>query len=170
MATRIDTVPNRPTAKPVLDYRIGAGIARVVLQTVSSDDQNLVLTGWAFLIDESGSPVLDPATAAPIATTDSTRTVHLSGVMAGTHSIHDDWCRYCPPGGKTIDADNLPEGWTTGHGAPTGTAEIGTGYYDLDSGLGYTFNQGCLDQVGTSFADALQGQIDAASKLAKLGF
>jgi hypothetical protein len=169
MATRIDTIPNRPAGKPVLDYEISAGYARVVLDKVSNDGSTLVLTGWAFQINTDGTPVLDPSTMAPIATLDSTRTVELSGVMAGTHTLYDGWCRYSPASQTTLTADNLPEGWTSGHGAPTATAAIGAGYYDLDSGLGYTFQQGCLDLVAQSFADALQGQINTAAKLATLG-
>lgn len=169
MTVRIDTIPNRPAGKPVFDYQISAGYARVVLAPVSNDGQNLVLTGWALLIHADGTPVLDPATGAPIATVDTTRTVHLDGVMAGTHSLYDDWCRYAPESQTTLDADTLPEGWTSGHGAPTGSADIGAGYYDLDSGLGYVYRQGNLDVIGTAFADALQGQIDSAKKLAAIG-
>lgn len=169
MATRIETIPNRPAGKPVFDYQITAGYVRVVLSQVSNNGDNLVLSGWALLIHADGTPVLDPATGAPIATVDTTRTVHLDGVMAGTHALYDDWCFYAPESQTTIDADNLPDGWTTGHGAPSSPAPLGAGYYDLDSGRGYVYRQGELDVIATAYADALQGQIDSAKKLAAIG-
>ncbi len=170
MSTLITTIPNRPAGKPVFDFQIAQGYARVVLSTVSNDGQNLVLTGWAYQIDSNGLPVLDPATGAPIATTDSPRTVSLSGILAGTHSLYDGWCKYTPDSQTTLTATTLPAGWTSGSGAPTGTPTYGTGYYDTTAGIGYVYVQGCLTQAAQSFADALQAQIDTAAKLATLGF
>lgn len=169
MSTPITTISNRPAGKPVFDFQITPGYCRVPLATVSNDGQNLVLNGWAYQIDANGVPVLDPATGAPIATTDSTRTVLLSGILAGTHSLYDGWCKYVPAASTTLDATNLPAGWTSGSGAPTGTPAYGTGYYDMDAGQGYTYQQGCLDCAAQSFADALEAQIDNAGKLAALG-
>lgn len=169
MSTLITTIPNRPANKPVFDFQIAQGYARTVLTPVSNDGENLVVTGWAYQIASDGTPELDPATAAPIATTDSTRTVHLSGIMAGTHSLYDGWVRYAPDAGTMLDASSLPAGWTTGSGTPTGTASYGAGYYDTASGLGYVYAQGCLTQIAQGFADALQAQIDTAAKLASLG-
>ena len=169
MSTLIDSIPNRPADKPVFDFQITQGLCRVVLVPVSNDGNNLVMTGWAYRIHEDGTPVLDDATASPIATTDSTRTVHLSGVMAGTHSLYDGWVRYVPDTQTVLDAETLPEGWTTGTGAPTDPAAYGAGYYDTASGLGYVYAQGCLTQAGQSVADALEAQSDTATKMAALG-
>ena len=169
MSTAITTIPNRPTGKPVFDFSITPGHCRVVLTTVSNDGQNLVLSGWAYQIDTNGVPVLDAATASPIATTDSQRTVALSGILAGTHSLYDGWCKYAPDSQTTLNASNLPAGWTSGSGAPSGTPAYGSGYYDTASGLGYTYQQGCLNQAAQSFADALESQIDTTAKLSSLG-
>lgn len=169
MSTLIDSIANRPTGKPVFDFQISQGLCRVVLATVSNDGQNLVVTGWAYRIQEDGTPVLDDATASPIATTDSTRTVHLSGVLAGTHSLYDGWVRYVPPTQEVVSDEALPDGWTTGAGKPTATAAYGAGYYDTAAGLGYVYAQGCLTQNAQSFADALEAQIDTAQKMAELG-
>jgi hypothetical protein len=169
MSTLIDSIPNRPADKPVFDFQITQGLCRVVLAPVSNDGDNLVVTGWAYRIESDGTPALDAATAAPIATTDSTRTIHLSGVMAGTHSLYDGWVRYVPPTQEVVNAENLPAGWTSGSGAPSGSASYGAGYYDTTEGLGYVYEQGCLVQAAQSFADALQAQIDTAAKLATLG-
>ena len=169
MSTLITTIANRPAGKPVFDFQIVPGYCRVPLATVSNDGLNLVLTGWAYQIDSNGVPVLDPATGAPTATTDSTRTVSLSGILAGTHSLYDGWCKYAPASGTTLDASNLPAGWTSGSGAPTGTPAYGTGYYDTAAGQGYTYQQGCLNSAAQSFADALEAQIDSAAKMAALG-
>lgn len=169
MSTAITTIPNRPTGKPVFDFSIIPGYCRVVLTTVSNDGQNLVLSGWAYQIDTNGVPVLDAAMAAPIATTDSTRTVALSGILAGTHSLYDGWCKYTPDSQTTIDAAHLPPGWTSGSAAPSGTPAYGTGYYDTTADQGWTYQQGCLNQAAQSFADALEQQIDTAAKLATMG-
>ncbi|MDE1907485.1 MAG: hypothetical protein KGH75_13655 [Rhodospirillales bacterium] len=169
MSTPITTIPNRPAGKPVFDFQILPGFCRVPLATVSNDGLNLVVTGWAYQIDSSGAPVLDPATGAPIATTDSTRTILLSGILAGTHSLYDGWCKYTPDSQTTLTATTLPTGWTSGSGAPTGTQAYGAGYYDTAAGQGWTYQQGCLDQAAQSFADALEAQIDNAAKLSALG-
>jgi len=163
------TVPNRPSGKPVFDFDIVPGVCRVELSTVSNDGQNLVLSGWAFQIDATGAPILSTATASPIATTDSSRTVALSGILAGTHRLYDGWCKYVPDSQTTIDATTLPAGWTSGSGAPSGTPAYGTGYYDTFAGQGWTYQQGCLNQAAQSFADALEAQIDTAAKLTALG-
>lgn len=169
MTTLITTIPNRPTGKPVFDFAIVPGYCRVVLSNTSNDGQSLVLSGWAYQIDASGSPVLDATTAAPIATTDSPRTVALSGILAGTHCLYDGWCKYAPASQTTINATTLPEDWTSGSGAPTTTPAYGSGYYDTAAEQGYTYQQGCLNQAAQSFADALEAQIDTTAKLASLG-
>lgn len=170
MSTPITTIPNRPAGKPVFDFQITQGYARVVLSPVSNDGQNLVLSGWAYQITDQGVPELDTATASPIATADSPRNVVLSGVLAGTHTLYDGWVRYVPDSQTVLDAQNLPAGWTSGSGAPTGEATYGAGYYDTAAGVGYVYTQGCLAQAAQSFAEALQAQIDTAAKLATLGF
>lgn len=163
------TIPNRPTGKPVFDFNIATGLCRVELSTVSNDGQNLVLSGWAFQIDATGAPVLSAATASPIATTDTPRTVALSGILAGTHCLYDGWCKYTPDSQTTIDSAHLPVGWTSGSVAPSGTAAYGAGYYDTVADQGYTYQQGCLNRNAQSFADALEAQIDNATKLAAIG-
>lgn len=169
MSTPNTNIPNRPSGKPAFDFNIVPGLCRVELSTVSNDGQNLVLSGWAFQIDATGSPVLSTTTASPIATTDSGRTVALSGILAGTHCLHDGWCKYAPDSQTTLNATNLPGGWTSGSGAPTGTPAYGSGYYDTAADQGYTYQQGCLNLAAQSFADALEAQIDTAAKLADLG-
>lgn len=169
MATPITTIPNRPEGKPVFDFDLGDALCRVVLTTTANDGQTLHLTGWAYLIDANGLPVLDAATAAPVATVDTPATVALSGIMAGTHSLYDAWVRYQVPAGTTLDANNLREGWTSGEGAPTGTPAYGTGYYDTVEQRGYIYAQGCLNAIAQARAEALAAQIDTASKLASLG-
>jgi hypothetical protein len=169
MSTVITTIPNRPASKPVFDFAIAPGYCRAVLSVVSNDGQNLVLSGWAYQIDASGNPVLDTATAAPIGTIDSTRTVHLSGILAGTHSLYDGWCKYIPDSQTTITATTLPEGWTSGSGVPTTTPTYGSGYYDTAADQPYTYQQGCLNVNAQSFADALEAQIDTTAKLASFG-
>lgn len=169
MSMPITTIPNRPSGKPVFDFAISQGFCRVPLSTVSNDGQNLVLSGWAYQIDTNGMPVLDPATATPIATTDTARTVYLSGILAGTHALYDGWCKYMPEGGVTINADSLPPDWTSGSGAPTGTAAYGAGYYDTAAGKGWTYRQGELNTQAQAVADALEAQLDTAQKLATLG-
>lgn len=169
MTTLISTIPNRPAGKPVFDFATTHGFARVVLTTTSNDGQNLLMSGWAYRIDELGQPVLDPATASPIATADGQRTVLLSGVLAGTHTLYDGWVHYTPDAGTTIDAGHLPDGWTSGSGAPSGASAYGTGYYDTAADQAWTYAQGCLTQVAQSFADALEAQVDTANKLAALG-
>jgi hypothetical protein len=169
MSTPITNIPNRPAGKPVFDFAITPGYCRAVLSTVSNDGQNLVLSGWAFQIDASGNPVLDAATVAPIGTTDSTRTVHLSGILAGTHCLYDGWCKYVPDSQTTISATTLPEGWISGNGAPTTTPAYGSGYYDTAANQPYMYQQGCLNVNAQSFADALEAQIDTTAKLASFG-
>lgn len=169
MSQIINTIVNRPAGKPVFDFTITAGIARVVLTPVSNDGQNLVMTGWAYCINQDGTPLLDPATAAPIATTDSNHTVHLSGVLAGTHALYDGWVKYVPESGEVIHDNPLPDGWTSGSGKPTASASVGDRYYDTAGGIPYVYAQGCLLQAAQSFADALEAQIDTAEKLAILG-
>lgn len=169
MSTPNNTIPNRPAGKPIFDFTIAAGYARVPLTTVSNDGQALVVTGWAYQITDQGVPVLADATAAPIATTDGNNTIALSGVMIGTHTLYDGWVKYVPPAGQTIDAENLPPGWTSGSGAPTGTPAYGTGYYDTAGDQGWVYTQGELPRVAQGYADALQAQIDTAAKLAALG-
>ena len=168
-ATPITTIPNRPAGKPVFDFQITAGYARVPLATVSNDGQTLVMSGSAHQIDANGVPVLETATGSPIRTADGTNSVLLSGIMAGTHTLYDGWCKYIPPAGTTISANNLPAGWTSGSGAPTGTPAYGTGYYDTAGDQGWVYTQGCLAAIAQGFADALQAQIDTAAKLAALG-
>lgn len=170
MSTPVTNIPNRPVGKPVFDFDIGNGdYARVVLSTVSNNGQNLVLSGWAYVIDANGVPVLDAATAAPTATADGTNTVVLSGVLAGTHTLYDGWCKYMPPAGTTIDANTLPAGWTSGSGAPTGTPSYGTGYYDTAADQPWMYTEGMLHAIGRGYADQLAAQIDTAAKLAALG-
>jgi hypothetical protein len=169
MSTIIDTIPNRPAGKPVFDFTTAHGFARVPLATVSNDSHNLVVAGWAYAIDAQGLPVLDPATAAPIATQDGQRSVQLSGVLAGTHALYDAWVRYVPDAGTTIDAGHLPDGWSSGSGDPTGMPAYGAGYFDTTAGKAWIYAQGCLTQAAQSFADALEMQIDTAAKLADLG-
>lgn len=169
MSTPITTIPNRPANKPIFDFQISQGYARVVLSTVSNDGKRLVMSGWALQIDDTGTPVLAAATGAPEATTDSTRTIELSGILAGTHCLYDGWVKYVPDSQTTLDASNLPAGWTSGSGAPTGTASYGAGYYDTAAGQGYVYTQGCLTQAAQSFADALEAQITTDQKLALLG-
>ena len=168
-ATPVTNIPNRPAGKPVFDFAIGSDTCRVVLSTVSNDGQSLQLSGWGYLIDASGLPVLDLVTATPTATVDTPHTVALSGVMAGTHTLYDGWCKYAPASGTGIDAENLPAGWTSGAGAPTGTPAYGAGYYDTTAGQGWVYTQGCMNAIGESIANALAAQIDTASKLAALG-
>lgn len=171
MSTPISTIPNRPAGKPVFDFQIAQGYARVVLATVSNDGARLVMSGWALQIDDTGMPVLSATTGAPEATPDSTRTIELSGVLAGTHTLYDGWARYVPDSQTTLSASNLPAGWTTGSGAPAGTpaSGYGAGYYDTAAGIGYVYTQGCLTQAAQSFADALEAQITTDQKLAQLG-
>lgn len=171
-ATPITTIPNRPAGKPVFDFQVGAGYARVPLTTISNDGMTLVVSGWAYLIDASGVPVLDPATAAPTATADGQNSIALSGVLTGTHTLYDGWTKYVPASGQTIDAGHLPEGWTSGSGAPAMPDPIpayDTGYYDTTADQGYVWSQGELTRVSQGYADALQAQIDTAAKLAALG-
>ena len=165
-ATPVTTIPNRPAGKPVFDFAIGDSLCRVVLTTTSNDGETLHMTGWAYLIDTAGKPVLDAATAAPVATTDVPKTVALSGVMAGTHCLYDDWVRYTA---NPVDAGSLPQGWTSGAGEPTGTPAYGSGYYDTAAERGYVYAQGCFNVIGESLANALAAQIDTAAKLTALG-
>ena len=169
MTTQITTIPNRPAGKPVFDFQTAHGLARVPLATVSNDGQNLVMSGWAYEIDAQGLPILDPVTGAPTATQDGTRTVALSGVLAGTHSLYDGWVQFMPQDTTPISATTLPEGWTSGAAAPTGTPAYDTKYYDTTADKPYVYAQGCLVQAAQSFADALDAQIDTAAKLANLG-
>jgi hypothetical protein len=171
-ATPVTTIPNRPTGKPIFDFQIGSGYCRAALSTVSNDGASLVVSGWAYLIDTNGLPVLDPVTATVTGTSDSTNTIALSGVMSGTHSLYDGWCKYVPASGQAIDADNLPEGWTGGSGdpaTPDPAPAYGTGYYDTAAQQGWTWNQGELTRVASGYANALAAQIDTAAKLAALG-
>lgn len=169
MSTPNITITNRPAGKPVFDFNITQGLCRVELVTVSNDGQTLVLSGWGFRIDSEGQPMLSAATASPIATMDSIRTVELSGILAGTRSLYDGWCKYAPDSQTTIDAASLPDGWTSGSTGPTGTPAYGTGYYDTASDQGWTYQQGCLNAQAKAIADALEAQIDTAQKLATLG-
>lgn len=170
MSTPVTTIPNRPAGKPVFDFQMDNGdYARVVLSTVSNDGQCLVLSGWAYVIDATGVPILDATTAAPTATADGANTVALSGVLAGTHTLYDGWCKYMPASGETINAQNLPAGWTSGSGAPTGTPAYGTGYYDTAADQPWMFTEGLLNAIGRGYADQLAAQIDTAAKLAALG-
>lgn len=169
-ATPITTIPNRPAGKPVFDFQLDGGqYARVPLTTVSNDGQALVVSGWAYLIDANGLPELDSATATPTATADGSNSIALSGVLAGTHTLYDGWTKYIPPAGTTISATNLPAGWTSGSGAPTGTPAYGTGYYDTSGDQGWVYTQGCLDAIAQGYANALQAQIDTTAKLTALG-
>jgi hypothetical protein len=169
MITKNDTIANRPAGKPVFDFDTDHGPVRVVLNTTSNDGQRLVMSGWAYRIDAEGLPVLDSASAAPIATADGTRTVELSGVMAGTRTLYDGWVKAVPDSGATISADALPEGWASGKGAPSASAAYGANYFDIAAGVPYTYVQGCLDQAAQSFAEALEAQINTTAKLATLG-
>jgi hypothetical protein len=172
-STPITTIPNRPAGKPVFDYQLDGGrYARVPLATVSNDGQTLVVSGWAYLIDATGVPVLDPATATPTGTADGTNNIVLSGVLAGTHTLYDGWTKYIPPSGQSIDADHLPAGWASGSGAPavpSPAPAYGSGYYDTTGDQGYVWSQGELNRVSQGYADALSAQIDTAAKLAALG-
>lgn len=169
--TAIDTIPNRPTGAPIFDFALSAGrFARVPLTTVSNDGSTLVMQGWAYLIDSQGLPVLAAATAAPTATTDSTHSIALSGVLAGTHALYDAWVRYIPPAGTSIDAGHLPDGWVSGSGAPSVPgAAYGAGYYDTVADQGYAWAQGELTRVAQGCAETLATQIDTAAKLAAIG-
>ncbi|HET9819661.1 MAG TPA: hypothetical protein VFP92_10910 [Rhodanobacteraceae bacterium] len=168
-ATPITTLPNRPADKPVFDFAIPAGYARVPLATVSNDGMTLVVSAWACQVDANGEAVLAAATGAPVGTTDGTNSIALSGVLAGTHTLYDGWVTYIPPSGTAIDAEHLPEGWTSGTGDPTGTPAYGTGYYDTAADKAWTYAQGELTRVAQGYADALQRQIDTATKIAALG-
>ena len=114
--------------------------------------------------------MLAPATAAPTATNDSTHSILLSGVLAGTHALYDGWVRYVPPASTAIDADHLPDGWTSGAGVPTeAAAAYGAGCYDTVGDQGYVWTQGELARVAQGCAAALAAQIDTAAKLSALG-
>jgi hypothetical protein len=169
--TPITTIPNRPAGAPIFDFALDGGrYARVPLTTVSNDGATLVMSAWAYLIDAQGLPVLAEATAAPTATSDSTHSVMLSGVLAGTHTLYDGWVKYIPPAGTAIDAEHLPEGWASGTGAPGEPgAAYGAGYYDTTSDQGYVWSQGELARVAQGCASALAAQIDTAAKLSALG-
>lgn len=170
MITPTSTIPNRPSAAPIFDFALdGSRYARVPLTTVSNDGATLVVSAWAYLIDAQGLPVLAPNTAAPTATTDSTHSVVLSGILAGTHALYDGWVKYTPPSGTSIDAEHLPDGWTTGPGEPTAPATYGAGYYDTTGDQGYTWAQGELARIAQGCATALANQIDTAAKLSALG-
>lgn len=171
-STPITTIPNRPAGKPVFDYQIAAGYCRVPLTTVSNDGATLVVSGWACQIDAQGNPVLDAHMAVPVGGNTGTNSIALSGVMAGTHTLYDGWCKYMPSSGQTIDANNLPAGWTSGSGAPATpdpAPAYGTGYYDTAAEQGWVWTQGELARIAQGYADALQVQIDTAAKLAALG-
>lgn len=169
--TTVTTIPNRPTGAPVFDFALnGARFARVPLATVSNDGATLVVSAWAYLIDDQGLPVLAPTTAAPTATADSTHSIMLSGVLAGTHALYDGWCKYMPPAGTAIDAEHLPSGWASGAGVPTDPASAyGDGYYDTSGDQGYVWTQGELGRIAQGCAAALATQIDTAAKLSALG-
>lgn len=170
IATSVDSIPNRPAGKPVFDFQIDSGYARVPLTTVSNDGSTLVVSAWAYLIDSQGLPVLAAATAAPTATTDSTHSIALSGVLSGTHALYDAWVKYIPPAGTAIDAEHLPDGWASGTGAPADpAASYGAGYYDVAGDQGYVFAQGELARVAQGCASALATQIDTVAKLAAIG-
>lgn len=173
MTTPVTTIPNRPAGKPVFDFQLDGGqYCRVPLTTVSNDGQTLVVSGWAYIIDSSGVPVLDSTTNTPTGTADSKNSIALSGVLAGTHTLYDGWCKYMPPAGTTISATNLPAGWTSGSGAPstpTPAPAYGTGYYDTSADQGWVYTQGMLDSVASGYANALQAQLDTAAKLAAIG-
>ncbi|HET6805333.1 MAG TPA: hypothetical protein VFH59_07840 [Frateuria sp.] len=170
MVTPIDTIPNRPAGKRVFDFQIEQGYCRVVLTQNSNDGMNLVMSGWAYLIDAAGVPVLDDATAAPIATVDTTRTIHLSDVLAGTATLLDGWAKYVPPAGTVINADNLPSGWASGAGKPTtdGTA-YGQGYYDTTGQVGYVWRQGAISITAQTYAETLEAQLNHETLLANVG-
>lgn len=168
-AIPISTIRNRPTGKPVFDFQIGDRYARVPLTTVSNDGQNLVVSAWACEIDAAGSPVLDTATGVPTGSADGTNTIVLSGVLVGTHTLYDGWCKYMPTSGQTVNAENLPAGWASGHGVPTGASSYGTHYYDLDAAQSYEYRQGELARVAQGHAEALAAQIDTAAKLSAIG-
>jgi len=169
--TTISTIPNRPTGAPVFDFALdGERCARVPLITVSNDGATLVVSAWAYLIDTQGLPVLAPNTAAPTATVDSTHSVLLSGVLAGTHVLYDGWVKYIPPAGTAIDSAHLPEGWASGSGEPGAPAEVyGAGYYDTAGDVGYVWTQGEFARVAQGVASALANQIDTDAKLSALG-
>ncbi|HET9835146.1 MAG TPA: hypothetical protein VFP88_02190 [Rhodanobacteraceae bacterium] len=171
MSTPISTIPNRPANKPVFDYQLDAGYARVPLTVIANDGDSLTVSGWAYQIDANGLPVLDAGTAAPIATKDSASTIALSGVLAKTHTLYDGWCKYVPAAGETISADSLPEGWTSGAGAPASdpAPAYGTCYFDTTAGQGWTWTMGEFQRVSQGMADTLQQQIDTTEKLAQLG-
>jgi hypothetical protein len=173
MSTPITTIPNRPAGKPVFDYQLDGGqYARVPLTVISNDGDSLVVSGWAYEIDANGLPVLDSTTAAPTATKDSSSQIMLSGVLAKTHTLYDGWCKYMPAAGETLDANNLPAGWTSGAGAPATPSPApayGTGYYDTTAQQGWAWSLGEFQRVSQSIADALQQQIDTAAKLSALG-
>ena len=172
-STPVTTIPNRPTGKPVFDYQLDGGqYARVPLATVSNDGQTLIVSGWAYLIDASGLPELNEATATPTATTDGTNSIVLSGVLAGTHTLYDGWCKYIPQSGQSIDAEHLPAGWTSGAGepaVPSPAPVYGAGYYDTTGDQGWVWTQGMLHAIAQGYADALAAQIDTTAKLAALG-
>lgn len=165
----ITTIPGRAEGQPVFDFQIDAGYCRVVMERKSVDANNLVLNAWAYQIDANGNVVLDTITKAPVASIDFDKTIALSGVMAGTHALYDAWCYYMPQAGTTIDAKHLPDGWTSGNGAPTGKPAYGVGYYDTAAQQGWVYTQGNFAQAAQSVADALAAQIDTAAKLAALG-
>lgn len=169
--TPITTIPNRPAGAPVFDFALDASRrARVPLATVSNDGASLVVSAWAYLIDDQGLPLLAPTTAAPTATTDSTHSIALSGVLAGTHALYDAWVRYIPPAGTAIDAAHVPDGWGSGDGVPTDpAAAYGAGYYDMAGDQGYVWTQGELARIAQGCAAALAAQIDTAAKLSALG-
>lgn len=169
-STQITSTPNLPANRLVFDFKMDNGLfCRVPFDVISKDAHNMVITGWAFQIDESGNPVLDPASGSPVATIDRQKTVSLSGVIAGTHSLYDGWVRYVQPSQVTLDETSLPAGWATGAGRPTDPAAYGSGYYDTTAQLGYTYQQGCLIQAASTLADELCAQMKTQSDLAALG-
>lgn len=172
-ATPVTTIPNRPDNQPVFDFVFDSGqYARATLATVSNDGQTLVVSGWAYLIDSSGVPVLDATTQTVTGTSDATNSIALSGVLSGTHALYDAWCKYVPTSGEVIDADHLPAGWTSGSGAPAApdpAPAYGTGYYDTVGQQGWVWQQGEFARVAQGYATALEAQIDTAAKLAAIG-
>ncbi|RPE81852.1 hypothetical protein [Vulcaniibacterium tengchongense] len=147
------TLPNQPPLAG--DFDLGDGqYCRVTITRAGGANGHVTYHAQAWQIDATGTFVLD-VSGFPIRTPGTDHSVNLSGLATRTRCRDPGWIKHVQQPGVVLDPQDPPDGWATGHGAPTGAGSVGDRYLDLDTGQGWEWSEGELARIRKGKAEEL---------------